>query len=111
MSEQLKVSGVIHEIFELNQVSEKFTKQEFILKTEDEQYPQLIKFQCTQNRCDQLAHKEVGQKATIHFNLRGREWVNKENKTMYFNSLDCWRIEAEAVNTPAETIDNSELPF
>ena len=108
---ELTAKGTIEKIFELNQVSDKFTKQEFVLRTDDEKYPQLIKFQCTQNRCDQLAHKEEGQKATVHFNLRGREWINKDNVTMYFNSLDCWKIEAEAVNTPADDRSSDSLPF
>ena len=108
--EKLQVTGTITKIFELQQISDKFTKQEFILTTPGE-YPQPIKFECTQNRCDQLAHKEEGQTATVHFNLRGREWTNKEGKVSYFVSLQPWKIEAEAVNTPTETVDNETLPF
>ena len=70
-----------------------------------------MKFQCTQNRCDQLVHKQEGLKVTVHFNLRGKEWTNKENKVVYFNSLDCWKIEAEEGNTTQETEANGELPF
>jgi hypothetical protein len=105
------IKGTIKKIFPLQQISDKFNKQEFVLETIEDKYPQLLKFQCTQDRCNVLVGKEEGQKITVHFNLRGREWINKENKAMFFNSLDCWKIEAEQVNTPQETIDNDALPF
>ena len=35
----------------------------------------------------------VGEFVKIDINLRGREWVNKEGETKYFNSIQGWRIE------------------
>jgi hypothetical protein len=37
---------------------------------------------------------QVGQQVQISINLRGREWVNPQGETKYFNSIQGWRIEA-----------------
>lgn len=108
----LQTTGTIKKIFPHQQVSEKFAKQEFVLEIEDGQYPQLVTFQCTQSYCNQLEHKAEGQKVTVHFNLRGREWTNKEGKVMYFNSLNAWKIEAlEVAKTDTNGAFSEELPF
>ena len=35
----------------------------------------------------------IGQNVNIGINLRGREWVNPQGETKYFNSIQGWRIE------------------
>lgn len=94
-----------------------FRKRELVLTTE-EQYPQHILIEFVQDKCDLLNNFEVGQSAKIHINLRGREWVNPEGETKYFNSIQGWRMESlETAFTPAapqqETFqpDESDLPF
>jgi len=102
------------------QVSDKFTKREFILQTDGE-YPQYLQFQLTQDKCPLLDKFQTGQQVTIHFNVRGKEWT-KDGKTSYFNSLEAWRIEAKSsglhietvqaeVVQPTEVVDDSQLPF
>jgi single-strand DNA-binding protein len=44
------VTGRLHEIFDEQQVSDKFRKREFVLEVQDGQYPQQIKFQLTQDK-------------------------------------------------------------
>jgi len=108
----LQAEGTIKKIFGAQKVSDSFTKQEFILTIEDGQYPQTVKFECTQSYCDQLQRFKEGMKVSVNFNLRGREWTNKENKTMYFNTLNAWKIESkEAVQETTNDSFNSELPF
>ena len=36
---------------------------------------------------------QVGKGVKIGVNLRGREWVNPQGETKYFNSMDCWAID------------------
>ena len=38
----------------------------------------------------------VGEAVKIGINLRGREWVNPQGETKYFNSVQGWRIEGIA---------------
>ena len=69
-----------------------FRKREVVVTTE-EQYPQPIMVEFVQDKCDLLNNFRVGQSVKISINLRGREWVNPQGETKYFNSIQGWRIE------------------
>lgn len=69
-----------------------FRKREVVVTTE-EQYPQHILVEFVQDKCDLLNNFGVGQPVKIGVNLRGREWVNPQGETKYFNSIQGWRIE------------------
>ncbi len=69
-----------------------FRKREVVVTTE-EQYPQHILVEFVQDKCDLLDSFKVGQPVKIGVNLRGREWVNPQGETKYFNSIQGWRIE------------------
>ena len=117
--EKLQITGHVHKVFETQQISGTFSKREFILELEKHSdYPQLVKFELTQNNCAKADNISEGQEITVFFNLRGRSWVNKEGETKYFSSIQAWRIEAAAAiappvtgKMPAESIDSDELPF
>ncbi|RED50639.1 DUF3127 domain-containing protein [Seonamhaeicola aphaedonensis] len=70
-----------------------FRKREVVVTTE-EQYPQHIMVEFVQDKTDLLNNYQVGQQVKININLRGREWVNPQGETKYFNSIQGWRIEA-----------------
>ncbi len=105
-----------------------FRKREIVVTTE-EQYPQHIMIEFIQDKCDLLDNYQVGQDVKISINLRGREWVNPQGETKYFNSIQGWRIEnlqasvppsAPAPTPPVEAFepvtdlkeeDHDDLPF
>lgn len=70
-----------------------FRKRELVVTTE-EQYPQHILVEFIQDKCDLLNNYQVGQQVKVSINLRGREWVNPQGETKYFNSIQGWRIES-----------------
>jgi hypothetical protein len=78
-----------------------FRKREVVITTE-EQYPQHILVEFVQDKCDLLNAFSVGQQVKIGINLRGREWVNPEGQTKYFNSIQGWRIDAMEGASSAE---------
>jgi len=86
-----------------------FRKREIVITTE-EQYPQHVLVEFVQDRCDLLDKFEIGQTVTIGINLRGREWVNPQGETKYFNSIQGWKINevASAPNTPAPPLETFE---
>ena len=69
-----------------------FRKREIVVTTE-EQYPQHIMVEFVQDKCELLDSYQTGQQVKISINLRGREWVNPQGETKYFNSIQGWRIE------------------
>ena len=77
-----------------------FRKREVVVTTE-EQYPQHIMVEFVQDKTDLLNNFNVGQPVKISINLRGREWVNPQGETKYFNSIQGWRIEAAQQDAPA----------
>ena len=115
-----KLKGKLHDFWETVQITDTFKKKEFVIET-DEQYPQYVKFELVQDKCDLLDSLSIGQNITVHFNVRGRCWKNKEGKDTYFVSLNVWRIEAEKVESKPQPVstapdlppvdDNIELPF
>jgi hypothetical protein len=90
----IEATGKLHTIFETKQVSERFSKREFVLELADNpKYPQTVLFQLTGDRCAQLDDMRVGDQVRVEFSLRGREWRSPSGEVKYFNSLDVWKIE------------------
>jgi single-strand DNA-binding protein len=90
----MEVTGKLRAISDTKQVSERFTKREFVLELADGKYPQTVLFQLTGDRCANLDSFQVGDEVRLEFNLRGREWKSPQGDVKYFNSLDVWRIES-----------------
>lgn len=78
-----------------------FRKREVVVTTE-EQYPQHILVEFIQDKCELLNAYQVDQSVKIGINLRGREWVNPQGETKYFNSVQGWRIEEAGAAAPSE---------
>ena len=89
------VTGRLHEIFDEQQVSEKFRKREFVLEVQDGQYPEHIKFQMVQDKTSLIDPYKMGDEVKVTFNLRGRGF-NKNGQMLYFTNLEAWKIEAAA---------------
>ena len=90
---ELKISGKVIAIMEKQQVTDTFSKREFVIET-DEQYPQMVKFELIQAKCEDIDKHKIGDEITVFFNVVGRKWTNKENKDVYFVSVNAWRLEA-----------------
>lgn len=124
----LDITGKLHKVFEVEQKTDSFKAREFVIETPGD-YPQFVKFQLTQDRCNAIDKYNEGDDITVHFDLRGREWQGK-----YFTNLNAWKIEggsgggqaapaqdtfnegaAPAANSNANNIDSREdlddLPF
>ena len=75
-----------------------FKKRDIVITTE-EQYPQHILVQFVQDKCDLLNQIKVGDVVTVGLNLRGREWVNPNGETVYFNTIQGWKISSNPTAT------------
>ncbi|HLU87856.1 MAG TPA: DUF3127 domain-containing protein [Taishania sp.] len=88
-----KLTGTVKAIMDTIQVSEKFSKREFVVTDSSSMYPQDILFQLTQDKCSMIDAVAVNDTVEVSFNLRGREWVSPQGEVKYFNTLDAWRVE------------------
>ena len=89
----MEIQGRIKQIFPSQMIGQNgFEKRDLVITTE-EQYPQTIIIQFTQQRCDLLGSLQVGQNVKVYINIRGREWTNPQGETKYFNTIEGWKIE------------------
>ena len=93
----MNIKGKILELKDTVQVTDTFKKREFIVEyAENPQYPEFVKFELVQDKCDLIDNLSVGQEVEVHFNLRGRKWTDPQGEVKYFNSLQAWRIDPVA---------------
>ncbi|WP_310560876.1 DUF3127 domain-containing protein [Flavobacterium sp.] len=88
----MEVTGKIKMIDQTKEVGSAGFKKRDVVVTTDEQYPQHILVQFVQDKCDLLNTYQVGEAVKIDINLRGREWTNPQGETVYFNTIQGWRI-------------------
>ena len=114
----MEVKGNIKVINDTQVISDKFSKLEFVVTTNDT-YPQDILIQLTQDKCGLLNIFKVGQNVEVSINLRGREWTSPKGEVKYFNTIEGWKISGEQqqeqtpVNNSATQNDGDDdlLPF
>ena len=96
----MEILGKVKVIGAEQQVSASFKKRELVVTT-DEQYPQSIMVEFVQDKTDLLNNISIGENVKVSINLGGREWVNPQGETKYFNSIKGWRIEKMQTEAPA----------
>jgi len=116
----MEQSGKVKVILPKQTISDKLTKQVLVIETTNDKYPQVISFEAVNDRTKLLDNLSVGSDVTVHFNLNGREWVNKQGEKQYFNTLAVWKIDVLSASEtpqyapPAEISSKAEeddLPF
>lgn len=83
-----ELTGTIKKIFDRQDFPSGFYKQDFVVTTDD-RYPQDIKLDCLKEKTEMLDGLKEGDRVTVHFDLRGREWNDR-----YYVDLAAWKIEA-----------------
>ena len=121
----MEISGTIKVVGQVNTFgSGGFKKREVVITT-NEQYPQVICLEVTQDKADKFNGK-VGDAITADINIRGREWTNPQGEIKYFTSVECWKWELggaippppvpkaqapKAAPVAAEADYDDEMPF
>lgn len=109
----MNISAKIIEIFETAKVTDTFKKREFVVEySENPQYPEFIKFEFIQEKCDFLDSYEIGEEVDISFNLKGRKWTDPQGTVKYFNTLQAWKLDKKSASTPSagEKAPSTEEP-
>lgn len=92
----MELTGELYLKGEVTETKSGFKKREFILTDYSKpEYPQYISFQLIKDKCNIIDKIKEGTMIKVHFNINGREWTNPEGKKVYFNSLNCWKIDYE----------------
>jgi hypothetical protein len=100
-----ELTGTVKVVLDLMKFDSGFTKREFVVTTDDDRYPQHIKFECVKDRCALLDAIKPGQRVTVSFDVRGNEY-----KGRYFVSLSAWKVGAtEETSEPESSEDGPPL--
>lgn len=87
----------------------------FILKEfnpSNEQYAQIVKMDMFKNgeyvkyAKDFEQYYKVGDVVEASYNFKANKYVNKENKTVAFYSVGCWKLEKVSEDVPQNPIGN-----
>lgn len=106
----MNITGRIIEIFDTQQVSDKFKKREFVIEfAKNPKYPEMVKFELNQDKCGQVDGYQGGEEVIVDFDVGGRKWVDRQGVVKYFNSLKAWKVQrVEGANQyPTNAMDVS----
>ncbi len=96
-----EAKGTLHKKYETEKKTETFQAREFVLKVEEGNYAQFVKFQLVQDRCAIIDDMNEGEELLVTFDLRGREWNGK-----YFTNLNAWKVDRVQTAAPADSGDD-----
>ena len=110
----MSIKGKVKTITEVEEKGN-FRVRKLIIETMDK-YPQVVALDFTQNNVGLLDDPvcKVGNNVEVFYNVRGRAWENREGKTLYFTSLQGWRVREykEEISTKDQAPDREDdLPF
>ena len=89
----MKLEGKLYSKAETKQVSATFKKREFVVEyAENPLYPEFIKLELSQDKCNLLDQFQTGDWLEVDFNLRGRRWTNPEGAETIINHLQAWKV-------------------
>lgn len=83
----MEVQGQIIVIGETETIGSKGFKKRLVVVKTDEQYPQTIPVEFTQDKTNLLDNYSIGDIVKIGINLRGSEWKGK-----YYANIQGWNI-------------------
>ncbi len=86
------VNVELEAIMSPQKISDRFTKQEFVVKyDENPQYPQFIKLELVNKAVGRLDEFKPGDIVDVLFDLKGRKY-EKDQETRYYTSLQAWKV-------------------
>lgn len=92
----MEIKGQVYKVGETQQVTDKFKKREVMIVIEpSSQYPQHIKVQFSQDKCDLADSLRAGQEVTFQINLRGKLYTDKNGNENCITNLEVWKVEQE----------------
>ena len=102
-----EIEGTLVKKYDTESKTSSFQTREFVITTEGT-YPQFVKFQLTQDKCQIIDDYNENDTLKVFFDLRGREWQGK-----YFTNLNAWKVERTGGQQPigGESLPNTPPDF
>lgn len=94
----LEISGKLIVKKKDQEVSASFKKREFVIETNNDQYPQEIQLELHQDRVDLIDAIELGTEIKCSINIRGKKYTPPLGEDKWFNTIVCWKVEKVLTN-------------
>lgn len=105
----MKTKGVIYRIDEIQNISEKFRKRDFVLEIKNnEAYVQKVLFTLIMDKVDEIEGFTNGDEIEVDFNLQGKEWTSPSGEVKFFNTLSAYKLEKVSTNN-SQTYTQEDL--
>lgn len=102
-----EVTGKVYQINETQQITEKFSKREFVLElSNNPAYVEKVLFTLTRDKIDSINEYKVGDTISVKYNLKGREWTSPQGDIKFFNTLEVWNISSSSSSDEAESSES-----
>jgi hypothetical protein len=88
----MKITGSLKVKNDTIQVSESFSKREFVLTVVDGAFSNDILIQLTKDKVTLINDINIGDLLEVEVNLKGKEWTSPSGEVKYFNTIEAWKI-------------------
>ena len=103
---KIELSGIIEHVGEVQNINEKFSKRDLVLRIESGKYSEFIRCEATNQTCELLNGYKQDDEVKISVYLTGRKYNKPTGEMAYFTS-----VKLSAINK-VEPISNAEvIPF
>lgn len=89
----MEIKGVLKQVHPTETRNDFSSRKVWLTIDPQGQYPQTIEVEAQQKNLNLFNNITPGTWVTCSINLRGREWTNKEGKTVVFNTISVWKVE------------------
>jgi hypothetical protein len=105
----MKAEGVIYKINEIQNISEKFKKRDFVLEIKNnEAYVQKVMFTLILDKVDAINNCSVGDAVTVDYDLQGKEWTSPDGTVKFFNTLSVKGV-TKVLDSTINTVTTEDL--
>jgi hypothetical protein len=88
----MKITGNLKIKKDTIQVSEAFSKREFVLTVVDGAFSNDILIQLTKDKVTLINDINIGDLLEVDVNLKGKEWNSPSGEVKYFNTIEAWKV-------------------
>jgi single-strand DNA-binding protein len=106
MASSFDISGKLHRIYPAQQITDKFTKREFVIAFMDGTYESYAKMQLTNKNIDLLNAFKQDDNVTVRFSISGRPSTDRNGTEQFYTNLNAFSIQAGAGNNQGYVQDD-----
>jgi single-strand DNA-binding protein len=103
---KIDLTGFIEHVGEVQNISEKFAKRDFVLRIDSGKYTEFIRCEATNSACDLLNNFKQDDEVKISVYLTGRKYNKPTGDVAYFTS-----VKLSAINKVENISHVENIPF